>query len=112
MVLQFLGWGSITHPGRSHHTLQQTALPVVESRTCKHQPEVVCVGLGFKNQTNGKQQANACRGDSGGPLVCQQSDGNWQLEGVASFVYTYCKYYTGYSPVNKYIEWINNFIST
>jgi len=104
------GWGSIQHPGWPYHILQQTRLPVVSSDTCIHQTEVVCVGNGFKNQPNGKQQPNACRGDSGGPLVCQQPDGRWQLEGVASYVYTYCKYYTGYSPVNKYLDWINYYI--
>ena len=78
---------------------------------CRYDSEVVCVGLGSGEQPNGKQHPNACRGDSGGPLVCQRSNGHWQLEGVASFVYTYCKYYTGYSPVNKYLDWIKSFIS-
>ena len=104
------GWGSIRHPGRPHHTLQQSKLPVVESSRCRHQREVVCVGKGFGTQSNGRQHPNACRGDSGGPLVCQKSDGTWQLEGVASFVYEYCKYYTGYSPVNKYLSWIQGYL--
>lgn len=103
------GWGSIKHPGGWHHTLQQTRLPIVPSMECK-KPDVVCVGNGFKNQPDGRQQPNACRGDSGGPLVCQQSDGRWQLEGVASYVYTYCKYYTAYTPVNKFMDWINSYI--
>ncbi|XP_057308462.1 chymotrypsin-like elastase family member 2A [Hydractinia symbiolongicarpus] len=104
------GWGSVAHPGGVYHTLQQVRLPVVESTECKYNDEVVCVGKGKTPQPSGKQQPNACRGDSGGPLVCQQSDGRWQLEGVASFVYTYCKYYTGYSPVNKYLDWINGYL--
>lgn len=105
------GWGTTTHPGNVASILQQAKLPVVASKKCRYNNEVVCVGKGFKNQPDGRQQPNACRGDSGGPLVCQQSDGRWQLEGVASFVYTYCKYYTGYSPVNKYLPWIQSHIS-
>jgi len=104
------GWGSITHPGRPASVLQQTKLPVVQSNKCKYNPEVVCVGKGFGTGPDGRQWPNACRGDSGGPLVCQRSDGRWQVDGVASFVYTYCKYYTGYSPVNKYLDWINSHI--
>lgn len=107
------GWGSIQHPGGVYHTLQQAKLPVVQSphKGCHNRQEVVCVGLGFGKQADGKQHPNACRGDSGGPLVCQQSDGRWQLEGVASYVYTYCKYYTAYAPVNKYLDWINSYAS-
>ena len=38
--------------------------------------------------------------------MCKQSDGSWQLEGVMSYVVTYCKFFTAFSPVNKYIPWI------
>jgi len=108
------GWGAIRHPGNVFHTLQQTVLPVVTAgrSTCHVQTEVVCVGNGFKTQSNGKQQPNACRGDSGGPLMCQRSDGRWVLEGVASYVRTYCKYYTGYAPVNKYLSWIMGYLNS
>ena len=107
----FVGWGSIRYPGEMYHTLQQARLPVVESSTCKWQKEVVCVGKGFKPRHDGTQQPNACQGDSGGPLVCRMEDGRWQLDGVASFVYAFCKYYTGYSPVNKYVDWVNIYIN-
>lgn len=106
------GWGSVTHPGGAWHTLQQVKLPVVEMSRCRNHMEDVCVGKGFKPQPSGRQQPNACRGDSGGPLVCQRSDGTWQLDGVASFVYTYCKYYTAYAPVNKYLDWVNSYIKS
>ena len=94
-----LGWGTTTHPGHAPAKLQQAKLPVVRTghEGCHYSKEAVCVGLGFGKQPNGKQHPNACRGDSGGPLVCQQSDGRWQLEGVASYVHTYCKYYTAYA---------------
>jgi len=108
-VCVLAGWGSIAYPERRKATvLQQTRLPVVPGKTCYYNDNVVCVGKGKGKGPDGKQWPNACRGDSGGPLVCQRADGRWQLEGVASFVYTYCKYYTGYSPVNKYVDWIHS----
>jgi len=108
------GWGSIQHPGGVYHTLQQAKLPVVgmRHRGCHYNDEVVCVGLGYGKQPDGKQHPNACRGDSGGPLVCQQNDGRWQLEGVASYVTTYCKYYTAYAPVNKYLDWVMSYANS
>uniref|UniRef100_A0A7M5X1N2 Peptidase S1 domain-containing protein n=4 Tax=Clytia hemisphaerica TaxID=252671 RepID=A0A7M5X1N2_9CNID len=106
------GWGTTTHPGNSPNRLQQAKLPVVGTphRGCHNNREVVCVGLGFGKQSDGKQHPNACRGDSGGPLMCQQSNGSWTVEGVASYVYTYCKYYTAYAPVNKYLPWIKQYV--
>ena len=106
-----LGWGRLNHPGASPDQLQQAKLPVVKSphRGCHNNREVVSVGRGFDKQPDGKQHPNACRGDSGGPLMCQQPDGRWKVEGVASYVYTYCKYYTAYAPVNKYLSWIKQY---
>lgn len=98
------GWGSTKHPGGVATILQQARLPIVERRKCKHQLEAVCAGYGTV------QDANACRGDSGGPFVCQQADGSWQLDGVASYVVEYCKYYTGFSPVAQYMPWIRSYI--
>lgn len=98
------GWGSIKHPGPVVDRLQQARLPVVDVKKCKWQLEVVCAGYGTVHD------ANACRGDSGGPFVCQQSDGSWVLEGVASYVVEYCKYYTGFSPVSQYLPWIRSYI--
>ena len=43
--------------------------------------------------------------------LCQKIDGSWQVDGVASYVYTYCKYYTAYAPVNKYVPWIKQYVS-
>lgn len=105
------GWGSIVHPGNPTNLLQQTELPVVEGKNCVANPLTVCVGKGKGTGPDGKQWPNACRGDSGGPLVCQRKDGRWVFEGVASFVVTYCKYYTGYAPVNRYLSWINSYIN-
>ncbi|XP_066920740.1 chymotrypsinogen 2-like [Clytia hemisphaerica] len=105
------GWGTTTHPGNSPAILQQTRLPVVPSQKCLNSQEHVCVGNGFNPRPDGSQQPNACRGDSGGPLVCQGSDGRWVLDGVASYVYTYCKYYTAYTPVNKYLPWVRQYVS-
>lgn len=108
------GWGTTSHPGRAPSRLQQAGLPIVGSgrphRGCHNNGEVVCVGYGYGTASNGRQHPNACRGDSGGPLMCQQSDGRWVVEGVASYVYTYCKYYTAYAPVNKYLNWIKYYV--
>jgi len=108
------GWGVTSHVGSTRTaTLQQTILPVVESphKGCHQNTEVVCVGNGFDTRPDGSQHANACRGDSGGPLVCQEN-GKWSVEGVASYVHTYCKYYTAYAPVNKYLGWLKRYVPT
>ena len=60
-----LGWGSMRYPGPVATTLQQTTLPVVPSRSCKYNDEVVCVGKGFGTGPDGRQWPNACQGDSG-----------------------------------------------
>ena len=43
--------------------------------------------------------------------MCENTDGSWTVHGVASYVVEYCKYYTGYSPVNKYLPWIQKYVS-
>jgi len=99
------GWGMTRYPGGGVASiLQQARLPIVDRRKCRHQLEAICAGYG------GSTTANACRGDSGGPFVCRQSDGSWVLEGVASYVVEYCKYYTGFSPVSQYLGWIRQYI--
>ena len=104
IMIPLLGWGSIQHPGSSHHTLQQAMLPVVSYTNCFNRGDVVCTGFGRSSLTN------ACRGDSGGPFVCPKSDGSWEQHGVASFVVEYCKYYTAFTPVGDYIDWIKQYI--
>jgi len=98
------GWGTTTHPGNVPDILMQARMPVVPSVSCRYNPEVVCVGFGKITDPN------ACRGDSGGPLMCRNSDNTWTVHGVASFVVEYCKYYTGYSPVSKYLSWIGKYV--
>ena len=108
------GWGITSHTANTRtSTLQQTVLPVVQSphKGCHGSREVVCVGNGFGTRPDGSQHANACRGDSGGPLVCEKN-GRWSVEGVASYVHTYCKYYTAYAPVNKYLDWMKLYVPT
>ena len=114
LLFLFQGWGITSHTtNRRTATLQQTVLPVVQSphKGCHNNREVVCVGNGFGSRPDGSQHANACRGDSGGPLVCEEN-GKWSVEGVASYVHTYCKYYTAYAPVNKYLSWIKQYVPT
>eukprot|EP00111_Clytia_hemisphaerica_P021744 TCONS_00063937-protein len=107
------GWGIREYPSeKTGGILQQTRLPVVGPNHigCHSNTEVICVGHGFGTQANGKQHPNACKGDSGGPLVCQQPNGSWKFVGVASYVHTYCKYYTAYAPVGKYLPWIKEHV--
>jgi len=101
------GWGMTHYPAKPGRTyiLQQSMLPIVPVARCVHNTEAVCTGYGDETKPN------ACRGDSGGPFMCRRSDGTWQLEGVASYVVTYCKYYTGFSPVNEKIDWIQKTIA-
>jgi len=99
------GWGMTSYPGRGvSNQLMQARMPVVRSSLCRYNNEVVCVGFGRASDPN------ACRGDSGGPLMCRNSDSSWTVHGVASFVVEYCKYYTGYSPVSKYLSWIGRYV--
>jgi len=88
--------------------LHQIKLPVVKTpnRGCHNNPEVICAGSGWDLSA-----PVACKYDSGGPFVCQGDDGRWVLDGVTSFNYDYCKYFTGFVPVGKYRDWIDQFIS-
>lgn len=99
------GWGMTNYPGRRATKLNQAMLPVVKVDHCQHNREAICAGFGDE------QKANACRGDSGGPFMCRQKDGRWELVGVASYVVTYCKYYTGFSPINQQVAWIQKTIN-
>ena len=38
--------------------------------------------------------------------MCENTDGSWTVQGVASYVVEYCKYYTAYVPIGYYIDWI------
>ena len=102
-----LGWGTTNHPGNTPSQLQQAKLPVVQSphRGCHNNRQVICVGYGFESRF-----PVGCRGDSGGPLMCQKGDGSWQVDGVASYVNTYCNYYTAFAPVNKFVHWIKLYV--
>eukprot|EP00794_Sanderia_malayensis_P019828 gene19828-21768_t len=101
-----VSWGSMQHPGSAASVLQQAMLPIVSASNCFNRQDMVCSGYGRNSLIN------ACRGDSGGPFVCRKSDGTWEQHGVASFVVEYCKYYTGFTPVGDYIDWINGKMSS
>ena len=73
-----------------------------------HRPDREQVFAGYGISSDGK--ANACQGDSRGPLMCRKSDGSWQVEGAASFVYRGCWGVSAYAPLNKYLSWVKQYV--
>ncbi|KAJ7393860.1 hypothetical protein OS493_003527 [Desmophyllum pertusum] len=110
------GWGKIKHPGSSHHILQQANLPSVTNSECAKKlatspggsslqitPKMICAGV------NGTI-LSGCHGDSGGPYVCQNSAGNWVLQGAVSWGSPRCsaaERYTVFARVGKFRNWID-----
>ena len=80
-------------------------MPVIAEGNCKQLQETICVGSGKEDG------ANACGGDTGGPLMCPNSDGTWTVHGVGSVLGEHCKDYTAYSPIHKYVAWIQKYVS-
>ena len=74
IMIPLLGWGSIQHPGPSHHTLQQAMLPVVSYTNCFNRRDMVCTGFGRSSLTN------ACRGGQWGTFCVPKK---WRKLGVS-----------------------------
>jgi len=49
---------------------------------------------------------NTCGGDSGGPLACQENDKKWYLRGVNSYGEDNCKFWTAFTLVSSFHDWI------
>ncbi|KAJ7394106.1 Chymotrypsin-like elastase member 3B [Desmophyllum pertusum] len=113
------GWGKIQHPGPAHPILQQANMSPVTNNECARKlaaspggsslqitPQMICAGI---NGTN----LSGCHGDSGGPYVCQNSSGNWVLQGAVSWGSPICsaaERYSVFSRVAKFINWINQYV--
>ncbi|XP_030647118.1 chymotrypsin-like elastase family member 2A [Chanos chanos] len=105
------GWGRIYTGGPISDTLQQALMPVVDHSTCSKwdwwgstvKTSMVCAG--------GDGVVAGCNGDSGGPLNCQNSQGVWEVHGIASFVSglgcNYPKKPTVFTRVSAFNDWIS-----
>jgi len=105
-----IGWGAETFNGAAYHQLKQTKVKVVGN--CNRfwqqvdEEKQICVGHTVTGDS-------ACQGDSGGPML-QQHNGQWVVEGVASFVHD-CKTAGDLPPnvyvrVSAYLPWIKSII--
>ncbi|XP_055055096.1 chymotrypsin-like elastase family member 2A [Misgurnus anguillicaudatus] len=105
------GWGRLSTVGPLPDTLQQALMPIVDHKTCT-QPDwwgsfvkksMVCSG--------GDGVVAACFGDSGGPLNCKNSNGIWEVHGIASFVSglgcNTLKKPTVFTRVSAFNDWID-----
>ncbi|KAM4577690.1 elastase 3 like [Odontesthes bonariensis] len=105
------GWGRLYTGGPIADKLQQALMPVADHATCS-QPDwwgiairttMVCAG--------GDGIVAGCNGDSGGPLSCKNSEGAWEVHGIASFVSglgcNYVKKPTVFTRVSAFNDWIN-----
>ncbi|KAJ7393867.1 Chymotrypsin-like elastase member 3B [Desmophyllum pertusum] len=110
------GWGKIKHPGSSHHILQQANLPSVTNDVCAKKLAASPGGSSLRitqNMICGGVKGtilSGCHGDSGGPYVCQNSAGNWVLQGAVSWGSPRCsaaERYTVFARVGKFRNWIN-----
>ncbi|XP_023697366.1 elastase 2 [Paramormyrops kingsleyae] len=110
------GWGRLWTNGPIADVLQQALLPVVDFATCS-KPDwwgtlvtqnMVCAG--------GNGVESSCNGDSGGPLNCQNSKGEWDVQGIVSFGSSlgcnYPKKPSVFTRVSAYTSWINNVMTT
>ncbi|XP_073717175.1 elastase 3 like [Misgurnus anguillicaudatus] len=105
------GWGRLSTGGPLPDKLQQALMPVVDHKTCTRfdwwgpsiKETMVCSG--------GDGVVAACNGDSGGPLNCKNSNGIWEVHGIASFVSglgcNALKKPTVFTRVSAFNDWID-----
>jgi len=106
-----IGWGAEQMGGNPYNELKQAQVKVIGE--CQKywslfdEDNQICVGQTISGDS-------ACQGDSGGPLL-QQYNGQWVVQGVASFVDD-CKTNEDFPPniyvkVSAYLTWINSIIN-
>ncbi|KAF3850720.1 hypothetical protein F7725_012492 [Dissostichus mawsoni] len=101
------GWGRLSTGGSIADKLQQALMPVADHETCTQSDwwgvairrSMVCAG------------GDGVVGDSGGPLNCQNSEGTWEVHGIASFVSglgcNFVKKPTVFTRVSAFNDWID-----
>jgi hypothetical protein len=115
------GWGRFSSLGERPSRLQEAEVVVVGTSACREQygnaePSVAISDnmLCAQGKATGNSTASACQGDLGGPLVCENSDGRYELHGVASFGWG-CgeeNYPVVWARVGKVLSWIHETLST
>ncbi|UJR16133.1 hypothetical protein I4U23_003044 [Adineta vaga] len=102
-----IGWGAEQIKGKSYDELKQAQVKVIDD--CQNywnlfdEDTQICV----RHMLSGD---SACDGDSGGPLL-QEHNGQWVVQGVASFIDDVCKTNGNFLPnvyvkVSTYLPWI------
>nr|XP_021331840.1 elastase 3 like isoform X1 [Danio rerio] len=105
------GWGRLSTGGALPDRLQQALMPAVDHATCSRfdwwgssvKETMVCAG--------GDGVVAGCNGDSGGPLNCKNSDGIWEVHGIASFVSglgcNTIRKPTVFTRVSSFTDWVD-----
>ncbi|NP_001019579.1 elastase 3 like [Danio rerio] len=105
------GWGRLSTGGALPDKLQQALMPAVDHATCSRfdwwgssvKETMVCAG--------GDGVVAGCNGDSGGPLNCKNSDGIWEVHGIASFVSglgcNTIRKPTVFTRVSSFTDWVD-----
>ena len=99
--------------------LQEVKVPIVSLSECRkknaHQGRRVTDKMVCAGYDDGNTFISGCHGDSGGPLSCKSPNGKWSVYGVVSWGSTRCNgldRFTVFTKVSKYIDWINEQISS
>ncbi|XP_066913100.1 chymotrypsinogen B-like [Clytia hemisphaerica] len=93
-----LGWGHTKLDAlRGAEKLQEAEVPVK-----KYLKDVDQIHVGFPDKKDGN--GAACKNDSGGPLMCKNKEKKWVVEGALNW--GNCQDNSVYTPVAKYVDWI------
>ncbi|CAI9719520.1 and LDL-receptor class A domain-containing 2-like [Octopus vulgaris] len=110
-VYYVTGWGR-NEKDESVYTLQEIKNEIVEYQNCrKYFPAITKAVICGNNK---EFYSPICFGDSGGPFQTQNDHGQWEVQGVSSFVSEDCRYTVsrpaGFSAVYSGIEWIKKYV--
>ncbi|XP_052822578.1 serine protease 48 [Octopus bimaculoides] len=105
------GWGR-NEKDESVFTLQEVKNEIVEYHNCKKYFPSITEAVICGN--NKDFYSPICFGDSGGPFQTRNDYGQWEVQGVSSFVAWDCRstvsHPAGYSSVYHGLEWIKKYV--